>query len=352
MSENIFEDESELKLTQQWTENDLLHDLKGIDSLVKNILSRGNEELYSVVRRNNGLSFKASFLGKKLSTVLSRGEAEFSYFFPVHNLSPYVQLLFECADRFEYKLLFSCTHALFPHEVEWAVSVMNKLVNDIRGQARSDDFKMVIRRFNRASKKRADSINRYIDSLFEKHSRMVVIRVDLAYKADYFSALDFRQSLDQVKIDWARMQTDLYKGKPVKNMLGFACTLEYGHAKGFHFHLLLFYDGAEYRKDVTLAKLIGMHWSEGITGGLGLHYNCNKHKSSYRRPGIGIISHNDTDLILNLKEQVSSYLVKMDYWVRLFPDCGRTFFRGNMPIINKVKRGRPRKVTAPSSNSS
>ncbi|MNN06360.1 hypothetical protein D3C81_1191490 [compost metagenome] len=222
---------------------------------------------------------------------------------------------------------------------------MNSLVEDLRGKAAGRGFKKIINKFVRAENKRSKSLEKYIDALFEKHSRMVVVRLDLSYETGFLRGRnELLKYLDQVKGDWAKLQGDLHKGTPIKGMLGFACKLEYGHLKGFHFHLLVFYDGALYRKDVILAKLIGEHWRWGITQGKGRYFNCNNKKESYRFPGVGVISRFDTDLISNLKTVVAAYLVKTDYWLRFSPECGRSFFRGNMPKFEGVKRGRPRGV--------
>ncbi|MEP4533515.1 MAG: inovirus-type Gp2 protein [Cyclobacteriaceae bacterium] len=315
-----------------------------ISALVQDIAA-GNDRLFKSIDNMNGQScFKANKLGKKLISVLRTGEAEFEYHFPIHTLNPYAELLFRCAARAVDPYLPTYLHSILPHETQLAVIALNQLVEDIRNEARSVDFQKLIRRFSRAEKKRTTSLDLYIDALFEKYSRLVVIRVDLAYKAGSFSGLGLNESLKQVKGNWASMQSSLHNNKPVRNLVGFACTLEYGYIKGFHFHLLAFYDGSIYRKDIVLARMIGMYWVEEVTDGRGIYYNCNKYKHRYRRLGIGVLNHHDFELIDNLKHHVSSYLVKVDYWVRLLPRSGRSFFRGNMPRLDAVKKGRPRKT--------
>jgi len=324
-------------------EDGLLGQLKIIEPLVVEIIN-SDEQLFHVFERASGkLAFQSSATGKRLLKVLSNGQSEFAYYFPLHELNPYVDLLFGCAGRFASPLLFSCAAKVPSNAVPQAVEALNRLVEDMRKTALDHKFKRLVRGFSKAASKRAKSLDAYIDALFEKHSRLVVIRLDLSYQSGLFGREESLQgALLQVKGDWARMQRDMHKGVPIKGLLGFACKLEYGHRKGFHFHLLAFYDGATYCKDIVLARLLGVHWHNVITKGEGRYFNCNTQKWKYRYRGVGVVGHLDAELIQNLKGVVAGYLTKVDYWVRFSPRCGRSFFRGNMPKLIGVKRGRPR----------
>ena len=324
-------------------EDGLLGQLKLIEPLVVEVIG-SNERLFSAFQRVNGsLTFKSSSTGTRLLKILTRGQNEYACYFPTHELNPYIELLFSCARKFNNPLFFSSFRGVRSSEVMEAVEALNGLVATIRQAASAQNFKSLVRGFSKASNKRSKSLDAYIDALFEKHSRLVVIRLDLSYESNVFHRKqNLQDSMLQVKQDWARMQRDLHKGVPIQALLGFACKLEYGSSKGFHFHLLVFYDGATYRKDVALAKLLGEHWKNTVTTGSGRYFNCNNQASKYRYPGVGIISYFDTDIIKNLKGRVASYLAKVDYWVRFSPECGRAFFRANMPKLNSVKKGRPR----------
>ncbi|MBK5355430.1 inovirus-type Gp2 protein [Pseudomonas sp. TH41] len=327
-------------------EKDLFEKLKQIEPVVVQVLSSGEQLFSAVVLTRRGLAFQATPLGKQLLLALKNGSGEFHCYFPLYDLNPYVALLFECAEKFDSLLLLSSTAKISSREVLKEVVVMNSLVDHLRQEAAGSEFKKIIKTFVNAKNKRAKSLEQYIDALFEKHSRMVVIRLDLAYEPGLFNdRKNLQRYLTQVRAHWAKLQGDLHKGIPIKGMLGFACKLEYGHLKGFHFHLLVFYSGADYREDVVLAKLIGEHWRREITKGNGRYLNCNNKKWSYRYLGIGVINWFDTVLISNLKTKVAAYLVKTDYWLRFSSSCGRSFFRGNMPKFEGVKLGRPRSLT-------
>ena len=328
------------------TEEDvLLKKLKQIEPVVKQVVQSSGALFFAEVNKRGNITFRSTQLGKQLLTVLQNGSGEFHCYFPLHDLNPYVALLFECAERFDSILVLSSTTKLAPSEVEKEVEILNGLVDLLRLDASSYKFKKLIRKFVRAENKRAASLDKYINALFEKHSRLVVVRIDLSYRFGFsLDRTNLHSGLAQVTADWAKLRQDLHKGQPIKEMLGFACKLEYGHLKGFHFHLLIFYSGAKYREDIVLTNLIGEHWAQSVTGGRGMYYNCNKKKSQYQYPGIGVINWFDKDLVSNLKSKVAAYLVKTDYWLRLSTESGRSFFRGNMPKFGGSIRGRPRSV--------
>lgn len=328
-------------------EDDLLEKLKKIEPVVKDVLQSNSDLFASVNNKRGHVTIKPTLLGRRLLAALENSAAEVYCYFPLCALNPYIELLFKHAGECDSILLLSATVKLSSAEVKKEVSLLNGLVKALRAAGASKEFKLLVGKFVKAERKRAKSLGRYIDALFQKHSRMVVLRADLYYQSGLFNErANLKHDLRRVNSDWETFRKDLHKGLPIKGMLGFACKLEYGLRKGFHFHLLVFYSGADYREDVVLARLIGEHWVQKITGGRGWFFNCNKKKSNngYIRPGIGVIDWSNEWLLSNLKNEVAPYLIKTDYWLRLSPDCNRSFFRGNMPKLDSVKRGRPRRV--------
>jgi hypothetical protein len=131
-------------------------------------------------------------------------------------------------------------------------------------------------------------------------------------------------------------------------MVGYCWKLEYGGEKGFHYHMIFFYDGSKVQQDTNIARMIGEYWMNVITQGKGLYYNCNADKGKYERCGIGTINHYDTELIENLK-LAAQYLAKPDDYLRDNAsniEVDRTFGRGVMREKTE-NRGRPRKLIYP-----
>lgn len=320
--------------------------LKKLDSivvLVKKALGT-KAQLFSVLEVRGGrVALKATALGERLMQILKEGEVEFSPYFQLYDLNPYVSLLYRCADRVksEQAMLLACLPNVDSSEIPMAVTLLNRWVGEMRQEAEGREFKKELRRFVKAARKRRKSLSAYVDALFAKYSRLAVINLELSYRCGYFRGRrNLEEALAEVKGDWVRLRRDLHMGVPVCGMVGIACKLEYTHLTGFHFHLLVFYDGSKHWKDIALARSIGEHWRCVVAQGKGRYFNCNA--VYYPERLIGNIGAQELERILRFKEVVVGYLVKEDY-LRAFSDkCGRTFFRGDMPKPRKDNRGRPR----------
>lgn len=119
-----------------------------------------------------------------------------------------------------------------------------------------------------------------------------------------------------------------------------------GDTKGFHYHLVLFFNGQNHEDDEYIAKKISDYWEIVITKGEGYCFNSNQEKRRYEREnrdiGIGMIEYHDLEkrkyLLQNMK-----YVTKTDQYIKLknSPKT-RTFGRGTMPEVDDVPLGRPR----------
>lgn len=324
-------------------EESLVLKLRSIEKLMYEIAGSKGFLFSSCTHQRDGVKVKTERLGRYFVDKLKRGVGVFERCFPSHEVNPYVEVFFRCADRVDDLHSLRVWRTLRDGAAEAFIGQMNDLIEFVRLELSSDAFKAILKRFRKASFKRINSLEGYIDALFAQHSRMLVVRVDLSYQSGFVSGReDFYGDVKKVKAHWAKMQKDLHKGIPVDGLLGFACKLEYGQLKGFHFHLLLFYNGTNHRQDGVLARMVGEYWRDSITAGAGRYFNCNAVKEKYKYLGIGMISFNQLDRVSALKNRVASYLTKVDYWIRLSPESGRSFFRGNMPKLKSVKRGRPR----------
>jgi len=193
--------------------------------------------------------------------------------------------------------------------------------------------------------KREDSIVRYVDALFDNHSKINVIRVDYSYKKEIAAI----KTLEEANKDLNRMMNNR-RGKPTifSDQVGYIITKEYTPEKGVHFHAALMYDGQKVLKDINKANDLGKYWVEDITNKEGLFFNCNQKKEQYKNIGIGIISHDDTEKRENLIKHAISYLGKDDAkqditQVKSEGKIERAFIRGTIPKKKKENIGRPRK---------
>jgi hypothetical protein len=198
--------------------------------------------------------------------------------------------------------------------------------------------------------KNYQSMVNYIDNLFERRSRLLVMRLDLSYRKDidtpFLNEVEIYHSYCQAKADREHLFRNMRSNSIFDEMIGYIWKLEYGKEKGFHYHFI-FFKNSEDKQDITIARRIGEYWANVITQGRGLYYNCNADKGKYRYLGIGTIDRSHTDSITNLKHKVVPYLVKPDENLRVLRiDIDRTFGRGEMQEKTET-RGRPRTSKQP-----
>jgi len=263
--------------------------------------------------------------------------------FALNTFSPYVNLFFDVANTAKEK---EYSNLEFLEHLKRAVT--------------EDNFKKEIQQKRKAISKNKQSLLRYIESLFECRSRLLVLRMDFSYQKDgggFFTTsederidLIFGTKNTNLLEKWSievREQRDQLikklKKKYKKDLVGYVWKLEYGADKAFHYHMIFFLDESKHHQDVRIAESIGEMWKHEVTQGKGIYWNCNakkKHFEKNKRIATGKIKHDDHELRENLNI-MASYLTKPDYFVKLTLSHGaRTFGKGSKP--KKIKTGRPR----------
>ncbi|MGN5983629.1 YagK/YfjJ domain-containing protein [Serratia liquefaciens] len=219
-------------------------------------------------------------------------------------------------------------------------SKINCWLKVFREEAKSVKHKRRLRNFQRAASKNLKGTLYYIDLLFERHSRLLVVRVDLSYQKAMIKNKTI--STDLTRKHRKRLFKQVHTYPLFKHCLGYIWKLEYGRYKGYHYHTCFFFDGSKVRGDILLARRIGEHWTKEVTGGQGLYFNCNAIASAYAQSGIGHIHYTDQVKRVALGKAIT-YIAKVDTAVRLLlPMRGRTFGRSEYLLRHREKRGRPR----------
>lgn len=307
-----------------------------------------------------------SRLGQDLLMYL-KFTSSFREYFPYSSLSPYLNVFMKTianiegydrkGDRMNAVLRRRANEARikgrykhwdmsFPprHDRQTYCDSMNGFVAKLRKKLRSDEFSKSVTNLKKKISNNKNSLLKYINALFNAHSRLLVIRLDLSYKkkpTPYLKKHEFCEQLEKAQEHRHKLIQHLKRKQLKDAFVGYAWKLEYGLEKSFHYHMIFFLDGSKYKKDVEIAKSIGEYWVEQVTEGNGLYWNCNANQDSYRANGIGTVNYYDKDKRKNL-EQASLYLVKPDYFVRVFmPNGGKAYDRGQMPK-NIETRGRKR----------
>lgn len=209
-----------------------------------------------------------------------------------------------------------------PEHVQW----LNEAFHEFQSTLKSPDYKKQVSHFEQGAQKNYRRAQQYVDSLYQRYSKLLVVRVDLSYK----SGICHRVKAHHLRQHRQALYKAINSNPLFLCCVGYILKLEFGIEKGFHYHALFFFDGQKVRRDITLGKLIGELWQERITEWAGLYFNCNYQKERYRELGIGLLRRTDAESKKGLLNAVR-YLCKADAWVRLaVPELKRTFWRGEI----------------------
>ena len=176
----------------------------------------------------------------------------------------------------------------------------------------------------------------YCESIINKCSRILVVRVDLGYLQEYQN----RITVDDLYFDLDKLVNRIQNKDGIfKHVLGYAWGLEQGgKSKGYHCHLGVIYDNAYRHSNVRhwgdeIIKL----WKE-ITSDYGQGYNCYNRERvaelrNQGRLGIGVIHRSNRSEVNNFIEAMS-YIVEHDkrtaQYLRIKPTSRRTFGKGQL----------------------
>lgn len=303
-----------------------------------------------IQKGRKGFSTKLTEQGHMKPLALAKYLKMMNSFLSLHSFSkiysPQVELFFD---------ILVIKYGLIPGDFKDSPNVYSSLFKMKQGEFFNKLIEEILhmtsqRGFKRKVYARVDSINKgylsakgYLDVLYERYARLLVLRIDFGFRTSD-AALPHTVSLLEAQEHLARFLNNK-RGKTLyKNLKGYIWRLEYGKQKGYHFHLFFFFDGSKAHKDEFLANEIGADWIK-VTDGKGIYHNCNAHKQSYKRLGIGMISHDDEEKRRNLLE-VLAYMHKEDQTLReKFSDKTHGWGRGAMPRPPQHGLGRPRKKT-------
>lgn len=180
----------------------------------------------------------------------------------------------------------------------------------------------------------------HIDQSFMRCSKVLVLRLDLGFKAGSFehptpdkNPHPYQQSVVATDISTSKKYLarflkklkQLYK----EDCLCYIVKTEYGVLKGFHFHVLIALNGHRRQQDISIVKRLGELWTAEITGGIGLYWNCNAKKQNYAECGIGMIHRHDTAKRAFLESKVLPYLIKHDIPFELMKGSGYRRFQAS-----------------------
>ncbi|TKU94871.1 inovirus Gp2 family protein [Citrobacter sp. wls617] len=126
----------------------------------------------------------------------------------------------------------------------------------------------------------------HLDTLFDNYSKILMLRIDLAYRKDSesFNLQDENEMAWQMTLltEQLTLHTDI---------IGFVWVMECSALHGVHIHSAFYLDGQHHRKVWNAWQTINSLW-EDITAGEGYTHRC-KPQSHYRVRGEWVITHDD-----------------------------------------------------------
>ncbi|AVX36248.1 YagK/YfjJ domain-containing protein [Yersinia massiliensis] len=217
--------------------------------------------------------------------------------------------------------------------------MLNKLVQDYRCAASQAEFRKAYRKYQRSSVKNLKGVMNYIGHLQERHSRLLVLRVDLSWANEHKADI----TADDARKYRQQLFRNMQKNPLFRHVLGTVWKLEYAPQRKFHYHMLFILNGNKAQQDGVIAHAFGEYWKHTITKGKGIYYNCNANKARYEDCCLGKLERGDCSKDKGLLKALS-YITKIDACARLvLPGNARTFGRGELRSSKnrkRTKRGR------------
>lgn len=321
-------------------DNGLIATLKSASWLVRKLIkTEGDAFRIGAVDDFGNARLESNAPGNILLKLLKEHIPNGSRFNALYKFEPYLAMAIGNLIKFDlYPLLLSWYMERPANEARKLMAHLNGCVEQIRQEVKSKSFLAKLNSYQRSSNKNYKGLIEYVDALFDHHARLLVLRVDLSYSKE-----NAKTTQAQAKQDRKHLFGNARSNKLFGDMVGHIWKLEHGPDKGFHYHMMFFFDGSKVREDITLAKRIGEYWKEVITKGRGLYYNCNAVKLAYASCGIGMIERADAELRAGLCKAMV-YLTKTDLYMKLQTE-ERGMGKGLYPD-RKDARGRPRAVMA------
>ncbi len=312
---------SELKLASVW-----------VQKLIK---TEGDAYSLNDTKGDTEVSLRRNIPGAFLYKLLKMNVSQDKGLRSLYTFEPYIALMVKQVEAFGLSINQLRAIHRGSEDIVPLVQKLNSCVDSIRQEASSKAFQGKLKNYQRSSNKNYKELTSYVDALFEHYSRLLVVRVDLSYQKQHA-----KTTQAEAKRDREHLLQNSRSNKLFDDMVGYIWKLEHGAEKGFHYHMIFFFDGSKVRQDITKALLIGKYWTNVVTKGRGLYYNCNADKSRYKSCGIGMVHNADSLMRDSLTSLAVPYLTKTDLYMKL-QTTGRGMGKMERPR-QKDSRGRPR----------
>jgi hypothetical protein len=316
------------------THSGYLHPANEIDTFARTVISSTEQGFAMLPAEHGGTHLRTLPLGQylpRISFYLDQLDSGHAY-------GEHLQMFRDACENLglQNTAMDPNPHVFYPAYGKCGAELFNDLLKEIRTISRSLEFKKKTYDRHYGAVRNYQSCERYIDALFARHARLLVLRLDFGYRKAQCG------TLEEVQKDIERYLNNRRNNRLFDTWVGYIIKLECTAEKGPHFHCIFFLDGSASYKDVYLAHEYGQYW-ERITEGRGIFFNCNLKKHDYDYCGVGMIHHADAQLRKNLLLPVR-YITKPEQAVLMKASPkSRTLWKGESPAERTRSIGRPRK---------
>lgn len=229
------------------------------------------------------------------------------------------------------------SHALVEGENREAVKMLRRFVDFVRRVCRSRAFQNALHDHERKSEDNFKSGCDYLIAMFERHARLLILRIDLYFRPD-FKGWGYGEAADKALISYLRALT---RGRLVPGFLGVKVKRENGISRGMHFHLMVLIDADDHRNAWFLTQTLGEAWMKRVGHEKGSYFNCYARKDRYLYNGLGVVHVSDVEKLIGVRVALW-YMSKQDSVLKVDNRKKKNFWGSLMP--NKPDgRGAPRK---------
>ncbi|MDN3234319.1 inovirus-type Gp2 protein [Pseudomonas sp. WAC2] len=211
--------------------------LKSMSLLVEKLIkSEGDAFKICVVDEFGNACLEINAPGKILLKLLKAKIPTDSQFNSLYKFEPYIEMALEQILEFGlYRLHLPQRLEVPVSNARELMSHLNKCVDKIRQESKSKQFQSKLNSYRRSSNKNHKELTKYIDALFERYSKLLVLRIDLSYS---------KENSKTTQAEAARDREHLFENarsnKLFADMVGWIWKLEHGPEKGFHYHMMFF----------------------------------------------------------------------------------------------------------------
>lgn len=218
-----------------------------------------------------------------------------------------------------------------------AVEGLRHFVDFVRRECRSQAFQNDLNDHEHKERDNFRSACDYITDLFERHSRLLVLRIDLYFRPDA-KVWGYGIAANEALTNYLRA---LRSGRIVPGYLGFIIKRENGISRGMHYHLMVLLDGHLHRGAYHLTQRMGKAWIKRVGEDKGSYFNCYAKKDRYRYNGLGLVHVSNVEKVLGIRIALW-YMSKQDSELKVDGSKVKNFWR-SWKIRGDGNRGAPRK---------